>query len=92
MAFVGLSFSYEAFYQAIRRCWRFGQTRPVSVHVACADTEESIWQVVNRKSGDHDAMKREMTAAMRRAVRIENEQSPYEPTAPVQLPSWMTAA
>jgi hypothetical protein len=92
MAFVGLSFSYEAFYQAIRRCWRFGQTRPVSVHVACADTEESIWQVVNRKSGDHDAMKREMTAAMRRAVRIEHEQSPYEPTAPVQLPSWMTAA
>lgn len=92
MAFVGLSFSYEAFYQAIRRCWRFGQTRPVSVHVACADTEESIWQVVNRKSGDHDAMKREMTAAMRRAVRIEHEQSPYEPTAPVELPSWMTAA
>ena len=50
MAFVGLSFSYESYYQAIRRCWRFGQKREVHVHVACADTEESIWQTVSRKA------------------------------------------
>lgn len=91
MAFVGLSFSYESFYQAIRRCWRFGQTRPVDVHVACADTEEAIWNVVSRKAGDHEGMKREMTAAMARASMLVNEQAPYAPTVPVQLPSWISA-
>ena len=33
MAFVGLSDSYEQLYQSIRRCWRFGQTKPVNVLV-----------------------------------------------------------
>jgi hypothetical protein len=91
IAFIGLSFSYESFYQAVRRCHRFGQTRPVRVHVACADTEEAIWNVVSRKAGDHDAMKREMSAAMARAARIVPEQAPYEPNVPVQLPSWIAA-
>ena len=91
MAFVGLSFSYESFYQAIRRCWRFGQTRAVNVHVACADTEESIWQIVSRKAGDHDAMKLEMTAAMARAARIVPEQAPYQPAKPLALPQWIAA-
>jgi hypothetical protein len=91
MAFVGLSFSYESFYQAIRRCWRFGQSRPVNVHVACADTEESIWQIVSRKAGDHDAMKAEMTAAMSRAARIVPEQAPYTPTKAITLPQWIAA-
>lgn len=89
VGFVGLSFSYESFYQAIRRCWRFGQTRPVEAHIACADTEEAIWHVVNRKSGDHDAMKSQMTAAMRRASRGSERAVPYAgATAPI-LPSWM---
>ncbi len=91
VAFVGLSFSYESFYQAIRRCWRFGQVRPVNVHIACADTEESIWNVVSRKAGDHEGMKREMTAAMSRAARIVHEQAPYAPTVPIQLPEWIAA-
>ena len=91
MAFVGLSFSYESFYQAIRRCWRFGQSRPVSVHVACADTEESIWQIVSRKAGDHDAMKAEMTAAMARASHSVPEQAPYQPAKPLALPQWIAA-
>lgn len=91
MAFVGLSFSYESFYQAIRRCWRFGQSRPVNVHVACADTEESIWTIVSRKAGDHDAMKLEMTAAMARAARIVPEQAPYQPAKPLAFPKWLAA-
>lgn len=91
MAFVGLSFSYEGYYQAIRRCWRFGQARPVQVHIACADTEEAIFSVISRKAGDHDAMKAEMAAAMRRAVRIEREQAAYRPTRQVHLPEWIAA-
>jgi hypothetical protein len=91
VAFVGLSFSYESFYQAVRRCWRFGQSRPVNVHIACADTEESIWNVVSRKAGDHEGMKREMTAAMARVARIVPEQALYAPTVPLKLPKWIAA-
>lgn len=89
MAFMGLSFSYESFYQAVRRCWRFRQTRDVYAHVVCADTEESIWQVVSRKSGDHDAMKREMTAAMARAARSSEVLKTYQPNQEASLPSWL---
>lgn len=92
MAFVGLSFSYEAYYQAVRRCWRFGQTRPVHVHVACADTEAAIGNVVSRKAGDHEAMKREMTAAMARAARSSAILEDYRPSLKAALPAWMVPA
>ena len=88
-AFVGLSFSYESFYQAIRRSWRFGQTRPVHVHVAMADTEKAIWDVVNRKSGDHDKMKREMRLAMGRAVNAHEARKPYVASRNLVVPQWM---
>jgi len=91
MGFVGLSFSYESYYQAIRRCWRFGQKREVHVHVACADTEESIWQTVSRKAADHDAMKAQMQAAMSRAAGKALRADPYTPNTPATLPKWITA-
>ncbi len=89
VAFVGLSFSYEQFYQAVRRCWRFGQTREVECHIAMADTERNIWDVVTRKSGDHEAMKLEMYAAMRRAHETREIKIDYEATQPARLPSWI---
>lgn len=89
MAFVGLSFSYENYYQAVRRCYRFGQTRPVNVHIVCADTEANIHSVVSRKAGDHDKMKTEMVSAMRRAMRIEQETQTYNPTKRASLPAWL---
>lgn len=88
MAFVGLSFSYESYYQAVRRCWRFGQSRSVQVHIACADTEESIWQIVNRKAGDHDAMKSAMSKAMARAVKRAAVDA-YAPSKLLQIPGWL---
>lgn len=89
--FAGISFSYEAFYQAVRRCWRFGQTRPVQIHVVCADTERAIWAVVERKAGDHDAMKREMVAAMRRSMNAETSRKLYSPEQKATLPAWIAA-
>jgi len=89
IAFVGLSFSYESFYQAVRRCWRFGQKRPVECHIAMADTERNIWDVVTRKSGDHEAMKVEMYAAMRRAHQTREIKIDYQPDKPARLPAWM---
>ena len=89
MAFMGLSFSYENYYQAIRRCWRFRQKRAVEVHIVCADTEASIWDVVSRKSGDHEKMKAEMSAAMARAHQSSEVLSHYNPNLEAALPEWL---
>jgi hypothetical protein len=91
-AFVGLSFSYESFYQAIRRSYRFGQTRPVHVHVAMADTEKAIWDVVSRKAEDHETMKNAMRASMARAVNAAVARVAYQPKRNVNVPKWMRAA
>lgn len=90
-AFVGLSFSYESFYQAVRRCWRFGQARPVEVHIAMADTERAIWQAISRKRDDHDSMKHEMALAMQRASRASRVMAPYGADMDATFPEWLAA-
>lgn len=92
VAFVSATYSYEAFYQAIRRAWRFGQTRPVDVHMVMAATESNILDVLHRKQRDHEAMKLRMFAAMRRAQRDDNCAKDYRPTMRVRLPAWLTGA
>jgi len=47
--FVGLSDSWEAWYQAVRRCWRFGQDRPVNVYVVTASTEGAVVRNIQAK-------------------------------------------
>lgn len=49
MAFLGIGDSFESYYQAIRRCWRFGQTEPVEVHVVVSEIEQQIAHNVARK-------------------------------------------
>lgn len=88
-AFVGLSFSYEMFYQAVRRFYRFGQKRPVECHIAMAETETSIWQTIQRKKDDHEAMKREMFQAMRREVLHSTVKHAYQPRMKASLPAWL---
>lgn len=89
--FVGLSFSYEQFYQAIRRCWRFGQDHPVKVRAAVADTEMALWRSISRKQGDHAGMQTEMRAAMRRAHEARQVKIDYRPELPAALPPWLAA-
>lgn len=90
VAFVGRSFSYEAYYQAVRRCWRFGQTRPVHVHIAVAEGEDQIGRVIDRKADGHEAMKRAMAAAMKRARGTSAQTMvPYVPTMKAELPTWL---
>lgn len=62
IAFCGMSHSYEQFYQAIRRCWRFGQKQPVEVHIFVTDKETAIVDNVMRKETDSADMQREMLA------------------------------
>ena len=60
MMFVGLSDSYEAWYQAIRRCWRFGQTQPVNVHVVLTEMERPILENVERKQAQATEVSKQM--------------------------------
>lgn len=63
-AFVGLSYSYEAFYQAIRRSWRFGQANEVNAHVVAAETEGEILRAIQTKQREHETMKQAMVRAI----------------------------
>lgn len=92
VAFIGLSFSYESYYQAIRRCWRFGQKRPVQSHVVMAETERQIFLTIKRKADDHETMKREMFSAMQRAARIVTTKQAYAPTKRMEMPIWLKQA
>jgi hypothetical protein len=94
MAFVGPSHSYEQTYQAIRRCWRFGQTRPVDVHVVCAENEAAVVQNMRRKEADAERLAQETAAlvgpAMRAAIgAVERRWNPYNPSTPMELPRWL---
>ena len=56
MIFCGISFSYEAFYQAIRRCWRFGQKKDVNVNLILSEKELSVLENIKRKQSQHQKM------------------------------------
>jgi DNA modification methylase len=71
MAFVGLSDSYEQFYQAVRRCWRFGQKNNVDVHVITAETEGAVVRNIQRKEADAMRMAENMLEHMK-VIEIEN--------------------
>lgn len=71
MAFVGVSDSWEQYYQAVRRCWRFGQTRDVHVHVIAADTEGAVVANLQRKDAQADEMARELVTHMADLSRVE---------------------
>lgn len=70
MAFCGLSDSWESFYQAIRRCHRYGQTRRVDVHVVLSEMEGQIAKNVARKERQAAQMTDELVREMRAAGEL----------------------
>lgn len=97
VVFLGLSDSYEQFYQAVRRCWRFGQTRPVQCHIVTSDIEGAVVANIQRKEADAARMAEEMAknmhdmneADIRGTVRAAET---YGPHVEMVLPDWMVAA
>lgn len=67
VAFAGLSDSYEQYYQAVRRCWRFGQTRPVRVVIVASNREHAVLENVRRKEAQAMAMFAQVVEAMNAA-------------------------
>lgn len=70
-AFVGLSDSWESYYQAIRRFWRFGQKQEVNVHVISAESEGAVVENIRRKDIQNQIMSQEMVKHM--SVYTNNE-------------------
>ena len=64
VVFLGLSDSYEQFYQAIRRCWRFGQTKPVNCYIVTSSQEGAVTENIKRKEKDAAKMAEEMVNNM----------------------------
>lgn len=94
IAFAGPTHSYEGFYQAIRRCWRFGQQNPVDVHVVVAENEREVLQNFRRKERDAETLAAEterlIGPAMRAAVGgTERKWNPYQPAKPLVVPGWL---
>lgn len=88
-AFMGLDYSYEKFYQQVRRSWRFMQTRPVDAHIVVAKTEAPVLASVLAKQDAHESMKAQMFAASRRASARTSVSTSYVPDHIARLPTWL---
>lgn len=94
MVFCGLSDSYEQFYQAIRRCWRFGQKKEVYVYVIISEKEMNVLNNIKRKQSDHERMTREMIKIMSENAineinNIHTIKSEYNPKVDMKVAEWL---
>ena len=94
MAFVGLNNSFEQYYQAVRRCWRFGQKNPVNVHLITSNLEGAIKKNLERKEQDADRMIQEMIKytrdiTKRNVLQTTREISEYNPQIEMIIPEWL---
>ena len=97
VAFVGVTDSYEAYYQAVRRCWRFGQRRPVDVHVFASATEGAVVANLRRKEFAAREMAESLSGETLAAVRSEvlgmaRETNNYKADRIIDVPSWLRSA
>ena len=93
VAYIGLSYSFEQFYQSVRRCWRFSQTDPVDVFVIETDGEAAISRVVFNKERAHVQMKSGMIDAVKedqlRRLQGRRKLEGYDPKIEMEIPSWL---
>ena len=78
--------SFEAMYQAVRRCWRFGQADPVTVDVVTTTGGERVLANLERKAAQADRMFASLTAHMRDALEVRRTET-YDQE--VTVPSWV---
>ena len=92
--FCGLSDSYEQFYQAIRRCYRFGQKREVDVYIITSEAESSVLENIKAKQARHEMMSREMLKVINQITKeklyqMEFEHSTYIPQEKFMAPRFL---
>lgn len=91
--FVGLSDSFEAYYQSIRRCWRFGQNCPVNVYIVISAKEGAVKNNIERKQADNEKFKKNLVELTRDIATRELKSTcrittPYNPKYVMKLPEW----
>lgn len=84
MCFVSINNSFESYYQAIRRCWRFGQTKPVNVHIIMDEREIGVFENLIRKERDMSEMSTNMIKHIAELTKTEldgknKKQDNYKP-------------
>ena len=89
--FCGLDYSYESYYQAVRRFYRFGQEHPVDVWRVIGKTELNILETIKRKASMHDAMGDSIVSAMRNADDGRERFFIGERADGVDVPRWAVA-
>lgn len=92
--FVGVTYSFEKTYQALRRSWRFGQTREVHAYMISAESEGDIVKVLAVKQEAHREMQRAMNEAMKEhglGVTDRRGAFDYETNLPMQIPAWLVS-
>lgn len=94
MCFVGVKDSYESTYQAIRRCWRFGQKREVHVHVFASELEGEVVKNLERKERDAFVMSEALSVETREMVKAEimgqkRQTNAYGANTKAKVPAWM---
>jgi hypothetical protein len=94
MAFVGLSDSFEQYFQAVRRCWRFGQTKETNVHIIISDKEGAVKANIERKERDAKRMIDEMVCYTRELTKrniqeTKRETTEYKPSTKMIIPEWV---
>jgi hypothetical protein len=80
-----VSHSYEQYYQSVRRCWRFGQTHPVTVDLIATKGEERVSENMARKAAAAAIMFDRLVYHMSDALKL----SRTENSTPVEVPSWL---
>lgn len=93
MIFTGLSDSYEQFYQAVRRCLRFGQKQEVNVWIVISAKEGCVKKNIERKQADFEKMQKAMIELTKDITKKELKKTcristPYEPNQIMRLPQW----
>jgi superfamily II DNA or RNA helicase len=94
MAFVGVTDSFESYYQAVRRCWRFGQKKPVHVHVFASDIEGAVVANLHRKEREVLAMGEQLSAEVRESIQLSvlgttKEHNKYIPAQKIIIPNFI---
>ena len=94
MIFCGLSDSYERFYQAVRRCWRFGQNHEVNCYIILSEKEVSILENIKKKQSQMDEMQKQMTRLMKEVTLSEIKHTTritttYDPQVKFELPKFI---
>ena len=80
------SHSYEQYYQGVRRCWRFGQKRPVTVDIVTTEGEQEVLKNLQRKAAQADKMFSHLVEQMQRGIKISGARNF---TTQTQVPSWL---